>query len=850
MRPERLAEIDALFEEALELSGPARERRLAERTVGDPELRSEVEALLACAERSVAGLLEPVRSFAVQVGASAAEEPAPGEVVGAYRLTRRLGEGGMGVVFLAERVDGSFERQVALKLLPAAGADRESIRRFEQERRILARFGHPKIARLLDGGVDRRGLPYLVMEHVEGLPIDRHADERRLPIEARIALLVEVAEAVQAAHRNLIVHRDLKPSNVLVTAAGEVKLLDFGIAKILDPDRGDPAIAELTQLERRALTPSYASPEQVNGEPVSTASDVYQLGLLLYELLTGLRPQAATTSSLAELVELVCRREPTPPSRAVADAGDYEGSLHRAETRATTPAKLARRLRGELDAIVARAVAKAPAERYATPSDLAADLVRYLERRPVKARPASLAVRARKWVRRNAAVTALGAAVLVAVVGYAVTVTVQSRALDRQRVRAEREAATAKAVEQFLTELFTASDPQNTTKRDFTAQELLQRGIERVDAELASEPAVQARLWSALGQIERRRGNTDVARQLLGRALERQRELFGEENAEYALTLVRYSVLHRQGGERQRGREMLERGIELLRRNARPNSGDLAFALAELGNTKLNAGELAGAEAAFREGLAIHRANGAEGGISIQQGNLGKILLERGDVVGAERHLRESVAAKKRIYGAHGPRVAIGLFDLSSALKRQGRFEEALAVAREAAAIDRDLWGAGHAEYAADLNRIGELEQELGRLAESEATLDEALRILEALPEPPAMDLGDAEVAKGQIRVRQGRFAEGEALLRQGLARLESHYGPDARNLRVPLLWLGRSVAPRGRKDEAIAIWKRAAAIRPDLVDSTRARLVEELERAGANAPPAAQPAAGDSSSR
>ena len=285
MGPERLAAIDALFAEALELPPEARVALLETRAAGDPELRREVEALLAGAERSLAGVLEPVQAYAATVGAG--DELAPGEIVGAYRLVRRLGEGGMGVVFLAERVDGSFERQVALKLLRVAGADPEAIRRFEQERRILARFEHPRIARLFEGGLDRRGLPYLVMEHVEGLPIDRHADERRLPIEARLRLVVEVADAVQAAHRSLIVHRDLKPSNVLVTPAGEVKLLDFGIAKILDPEGG---AGELTHLERRAMTPTYASPEQVNGEPISTASDVYQLGLLLYELLTGRRP--------------------------------------------------------------------------------------------------------------------------------------------------------------------------------------------------------------------------------------------------------------------------------------------------------------------------------------------------------------------------------------------------------------------------------------------------------------------------------------------------------------------------------------------------------------------------------
>jgi hypothetical protein len=501
MLPSRLAEIDAVFADALDLDPVERPAFLAARCGGDAELLGEVELLLRHSGEELSLVIEPLRSFVRELADAGEEGLAAGETVGSWTIVQPIGRGGMGVVYLVTRSDGSFEKRAALKVLPHAASSGDAIRRFEQERRILARLDHPSIARLLDGGVDRRGLPYLVLEYVEGIAVDLHCDRGRLTVEERIGLVIEIARAVQAAHRNLVVHRDLKPSNLLVTPDGQVKLLDFGIAKLVE---SEAAPAEATS--SLAMTPACASPEQVRGEAITTASDVYQLGLLLSGLLTGHPPQQASFSSLQALVRAVCEENPAPPSVAVLAALGERPAAELAALRRSTPARLARRFRPELDAIVARALEKDPERRYPSAEHLAADLERFLAGIPVKARRANLLQRGWKWVRRNPALATTAALALLFAVGYATTVTFQARALAVERDRARLEAAKATEVERFVVGLFDVSDPAISLGKTIDALTLLERGAARVDAELAGQPVVQARLLSTLGHIYGRLG--------------------------------------------------------------------------------------------------------------------------------------------------------------------------------------------------------------------------------------------------------------------------------------------------------------------------------------------------------
>jgi WD40 repeat protein/serine/threonine protein kinase len=434
-----------IFEQAIELLPEQRAAFLDRACDGDGSVRAEVERLLALDASSEDALEPPGREAferLVLIG-----ELEPGTRVGPWRIDARLGAGGMGVVHLATRADGGFEMRAALKMI-RGGSSRDVLERFARERRVLARLEHPSIARLLDGGTTEDGLPYLAMEYVEGRRLDRWCNERRLGVRERVELFASVCRAVHYAHQHLVVHRDLKPQNVLVTPEGVPKLLDFGIAKVLDPlDPKDPsegaASDALTETAARRLTPRYASPEQIRGEAVTTASDVYSLGVVLFELLTGRGPYLRADSTARELERAICEEDPTRPSRAVAARPRDRDAERIAADRASEPRRLVRALAGDLDTIVLRCLAKDPARRYASAEQLAEDLRRYLERRPVLARPDTWSYRTARFVRRNPVPVAAGTVLVAALLTF---LAAARRLVDRaEAARLEAEAASEEA---------------------------------------------------------------------------------------------------------------------------------------------------------------------------------------------------------------------------------------------------------------------------------------------------------------------------------------------------------------------------------------------------------------------
>jgi serine/threonine-protein kinase len=510
---------DDLFEAALEVAEAERGAWLERACGGDAALRHEVEELLAAHALS-RGILD---------ARAAASPSAPGlRRIGPYRVHRELGRGGTGVVYLAERDDGQFRRLVAIKLLRGSPDAEELRSRFLAERQILASLDHPNIAQLLDAGVTDGQLPYLVMEYVEGLPITTYCDRHRLDVKARLRLFQSVCAAVHHAHRNLVIHRDLKPSNILVTASGQVKLLDFGIAKLQNPVLGGVPLA-VTRTDVRVTTPEYASPEQVRGEPLSTASDIYALGVVLYELLTGSRPHGAPGGgSAGELAGLIDAREPVRPSMAVAlrqggaedGRGGADGALTPAAVAAardTTPERLSRALKGDLDAIVMMALRSEPSRRYGSADLLAEDVRRYLEGQPVLAHKGSRRYYARKYLERHravAAVAALAALSLASGAGLAVWQAGVART-ERDRAelaRAETEAAPRQAeqalrhseeVTAFLVGLFEAGDPAASAGDLVTARDLLGRGMARIEALSGSPTAATSCTTSAVTRAAR-----------------------------------------------------------------------------------------------------------------------------------------------------------------------------------------------------------------------------------------------------------------------------------------------------------------------------------------------------------
>jgi serine/threonine-protein kinase len=464
-------------------------------------------------------------------GAETQDFAPPKTVVGLYRITRLLGRGGMGSVWLAERTDGLIKRPVALKLPHVEPGDTRLAERLARERDILAGLAHPHIARLYDAGL-ADGQPYLALEYVEGVPIGAYCDEKKLSVRDRVKLFLQVIEAVQYAHSRLVIHRDLKPSNVLVGPDGQVRLLDFGIAKLIV--EGQAKETELTQIGGRALTPNYASPEQITGLSIGTASDVYSLGVILYELLAGALPYRLKRDSRGALEDAILAADPQKPSGLpVSDVV--------AKARSATPKKLAAALRGDLDTIVLKALKKQPEERYTTAEAFGEDIERYLRGDPVRAQPDRPWYRARKLVTRNPVVSAsVGGALLALVIGLGISIWQAERAREQAKI-AEREAKTAKAVQTMLQDIFQANsadqpDPQKAQQT--TARELLDIGEKKLQGSLKDEPAVRIAMLGTLVDMYMGLDMTRKAYALANQRVEEARRFYGDQHAELASALM------------------------------------------------------------------------------------------------------------------------------------------------------------------------------------------------------------------------------------------------------------------------------------------------------------------------
>ena len=476
--------------------------------------------------RQAAGLIAAYRSetssfFESVVGTAASHaarggDLAEGDTIGPYQITGAVGHGGMGTVYCARRSDQQFRQSVAIKLVRTGpgmnpGTNQELLARFRAERQILANINHPNIARLLDGGITESGLPYLVMEFIEGQTLDRYLSAHTPAIPERLALFRQICAAIQHAHQNLIVHRDLKPGNIMVTADGTLKLLDFGIAKLLAPDASVDTVI-YTRPAERLMTPEYASPEQIRGGNITTATDIYGLGVLLYELLTGARPFEIANLTYVEVEKLICETQPRPPS------------LVGART-----VRVASLKQTDLDRIVLKALHKVPERRYASAADLSADIERYLHGFPVIARPDSFSYRTRKFVGRHAVGVSAAVLFLVTVIGLSIDLAVQ-------RNRARHEAATAEAVSQYVVGLFNSSRPDATEGRSVSARELLDQGTERLHRDFSGEPAIKARLLDTLGTVYYQLGALDRAAPLLSEAEAIESSAGGSDSLEVAKT--------------------------------------------------------------------------------------------------------------------------------------------------------------------------------------------------------------------------------------------------------------------------------------------------------------------------
>jgi serine/threonine-protein kinase len=809
-----------VFAAVLERPPEERAAHLGEACAGQPALLAELTSLLA-AHIGAGGFLERIDT----TGAAALFEPpgedtaAEGRLVGPYRILGELGRGGMGTVYLAARADGAFEQDVALKLVKR-GMDSEAIlERFRRERQIVARLEHPHIARLLDGGASEDGQPYFAMECVRGTPLTEYCDARRLAVGERLRLFEQACGAVQYAHGRLVVHRDLKPSNILVTEDGELKLLDFGIAKLLT-EEGTGVATALTREGAPPLTPEYAAPEQFRDEPVTTAADVYALGVVLYELLAGRRPheRAGKAPSIADAPE------PDRPSAAVVrrvevSRGDNAAERVEPETvaaaRSTTPERLRRMLAGDLDTIVLQALRFEPVRRYSSAGAMAEDLRRYRVGLPVTARPDTMRYRMAKFVRRHGLAVAAAVLVTVALVAGLATSLWQAGVAARERDAARREAVRAQAVQEFLVRLFKGADPTEAKGRDITARELLERGMERIQAELAGEPGIQAELLHAVADIYQSLGRNDRARPLQDRSLELLRQVHGPEHVLVARGIHGLAGIVHGTGEYDAAEKLYREALAMRQRLLPPDQLEIAESLDGLGTLLTTRAKLAEAETLHRRALAIRqrRLGLDHPDTAITVSNLANLLWAKGDYQGAEEQHREALRVRRKALGNLDPRVAVSLSSLGAAVLARGDPEGAEALHREALDIRRRLFGEEHPSVALSVHHLAAALHSEGKLREAEVFYRQALDLDRNLlgRDHPSVAVGLTNLAN--VLADEGRFGEAKPLFEQALALHRRASG--ARHPRVArsLGVEASALIAEGRPREALRLLPEALAI-------------------------------------
>lgn len=830
LSPERWHAISPYLDEALELTDEGRSAWLAEISARDAVLAADIRALLTDHERLQRSGFLAGASPTIEL--TAGIPPAEGQIVGAYRLLSLIGQGGMGSVWLAERCDGRFEGRAAVKLLNLTRVSRAVEERFRREGSFLAKVTHSHIAHLIDAGVSASGQPYLVIEHVDGQPIDRYCDQHELGVEARLTLFLDVLEAVAHAHANLIVHRDIKPANVLVSTKGEVKLLDFGIAKLLD-DEGDPDGSGMDQsgaLTRDGgvpLTPYYAAPEQVAQGPVTIATDIHALGMLLYVLLTGQHPAGAAVASPLTLLRAIAEVEPRRMSDVVADgAEDRESLTGNAARRATTIGRLQRTLRGDLDTIVAKTLKKAAAERYISVSALADDIRRYLQHEPISARADSAGYRAARFVQRHARGVAAVAAFVVLLAGVTMFYTAR---LAAERDRAQREAAKAARVSDALSGLLQGADPiaNRATPDGFTVPGLLDAAAARVDQELTDQPDAQAEIFTIIGRMYRRVGMYDKAQDLLERALASGRAAFGPEHASVAQTLNDLGALAAEKGDYVTAAASLESALGIRRRLYGAQHTSVADTLAELGRIYQDQGLNSRAEPLHREALAIRRAllGDGSGETAVSLSDLASVLRLNGDLAGAEALLRQSLAIHRKTRGDGHAMTATTMHDLALTIGAQGNQASAESIYREAMDIHRRALGESHPLVAVTLNSLSRLLREQGRYDEAEIASRGALEIARPalgndhqLVAIYALNLASVYLAQGQPELAEPLIRDGlrirlrapQAVPNRRRIRPEDEWSPDAaRKL------LAEALVSQGRRAEAESVLRDASGDRP-----------------------------------
>ncbi len=902
MKPDRWQEIDRVFESVLAMPPEERAARLDELCADDADMRREVEELLDAERASASFLSTSLGDVAVAdaLGADATYEA--GHRIGPYELLRPVGQGGMSTVYLATRADGHYQRTVAIKLIRRGFESAQILHRFRMERQILAGLEHPSIARLYDGGTTEDGFPFLVMEYIEGLPLDRFCDEHERSIDERLALFRDVCLAVDHAHRNLLVHRDLKPSNILVTEAGEVKLLDFGIAKLLAeqapsvgeasphgaaatgrPATGDPGITALGAIDARDLvaaetqpgpamrdsrqaadaawlevaadtatgvrpmTPGYASPEQVRGETVTPASDLYALGVVLYQLLAGVSPYGVGTRSQQDLEQAIVEERVPAPSESL-DGGDAAEARAVAAARGSKPGTLRKRLHGELDAITLKALEKDPADRYSSALALADDLAHHRDRKPVSAVPSTAGYRFRRFVQRNALAVSAGTVVVSLLVALTAVTLLQAARVTRERnlAQAERERAQeererAQGVSDFLLGIFAKADPDASRGEDLTVRAVLDESSESL-ADLADQPERQALYSFTIAGIYRSLGELSRALELYEQAAELRLELFGEDHMDVAEVFDELAVTHQRQGNYDAAEPPMRRAFAIRERLLGRDNNELLPSLNNLGLLLYRMGNYEQANILLEE--TARRVEEGEGfyatPTAITRSNYALSLHETGDYEAAEKLYREALAINIELHGEEHSHVSISLHNLASLLADNGQLEEAEDAARRALAMRQKLLGEEHPRIVATMTGLAEILFQQERHEEARPLFVRAVDIGRKALGDENWRVGNALTGWARLLLATDETEAAVPMLEEALAIYRAKLPEGHIRTAYAEAVLGGCLSELARTEEAEPLLLRAyPALRDRLTDrepmtrDARALLVAHFERTG-----------------
>ncbi|MEE9503147.1 MAG: serine/threonine-protein kinase [Candidatus Aminicenantaceae bacterium] len=716
------------------------------------------------------------------------------EFIGNYRIIQKLGEGGMGEVYEAEQTE-PIRRRVALKIIKWGMDTKQMVARFESERQALALMGHPNIARVYDAGATEQGRPFFVMECVKGVPITEYCDKHRLNNRRRLELFNQVCEGIQHAHQKGIIHRDIKASNVLVMIRDDKpvpKIIDFGVAKAIAQRLTEKSV--FTEMGQLIGTPEYMSPEQaeMTGLDIDTRTDVYSLGVLLYELLVGVLPfksEDLRSVGFDEIRRKIREEEPPKPSTRLTTPGfDTDHAMNSRQTDLST---LTKQLKGELDWITMKAMAKDRTQRYASASELAADIMRYIKHEPVLAGPPSATYRLKKYVRRHkVGVAAASLVVLAMIIGITGTTIGLLKAVKAERI-AKEETETAQQVSDFLVDLFEVSDPSEARGNTVTAREILDKGVDKIEVELQAQPRIQSRLMETMGRVYRNLGIYAQAAQILEKSLSLKRKVYGEEHLEVAASLHTLAVLYDTQGKYQEAESLFRQSLAIKEKILEEDHPEVAKSLNSIAVVNWNQGKYTEAEPLFQKSLAI----------------------------------------KEKALGPDDPEVGNTLTNLGALYHLQSKFEEAEPLFKRALAISEKVLGQDHPDVAASLNNLGSLYEDMGKREEAEPLYERALAIWEKALGPEHSDVGIALHNIANLYRDQGKYDKAELYYVRSEAIFKKALGEEHPYVAYSFRDQANLYRDQGRHDDAEDLYRRSLEIFEKSMGKDHLNVAETLEQ-------------------